>query len=360
MAVSLAGPTVLPRAAFAAVVLRLARFWVAALLIVELADLSGIVRGVVLVIGVTIGIVDIGSRKRPAQVHRRSIGGLRSDHSRAALILALQLAIMTGIAICALATAAIADRFVAPPMLVVPTPKDGVVALGVVLFSLTGTGHVNTAKYSLMRSRAGIATVIDGSLRIAVIAQGAWLLATAATVPTSALADLDAQKSFSTVGIADAIAQTAPSVGKVVLVIGAILILFGLSNATSSCAETIAIEFTVGSADQTRGLQIAAIVGTAAVAIAIAGAGVSATGILAVSGLGGGILIIFVLPILAEPDPELHRLRRNQAIGVTGSVIAVSAISVGTTGPIALTWPTSLNPRPIANVFDAVRDQLHR
>lgn len=340
LVVAVTGPFAFPRAALVNAVLRLARFWVVALLLVELTEPSGIVRSVIFVAGVAAGVVDMGSRRKKDRAIGRPFGGLRSEHASSAAVLAVQLIVMAGIAGCALATVAVTDRFEAPPLLVIPSAKQGIVAIGVVLFALTGTGHVNTATYPLMRTRRGIDTVIDGSLRLAVIVQGIWILTTAATVSTATLANLDSQTSFSTVGIADAVAETAPALGQVVLVLGAVLVLFALSSASHACTETLAIEYTAVRPHLTRRLQIGATVACAAVALALTGAGVAATSILSIAGLGGGILIMFVLPILAEPDPALQPRRRNQTVGITGSVIALTAASEildGSTGRLIAT-----------------------
>lgn len=324
LVISAVAPVVMRRGALPIAVLRLVRFWSAALLVVDLGQLGGFARSVVLVMGVTAGIVDMGSQTDSLGIGGRRIGGMRPQHSGATAILAVQLTIMAVIAITAIVI--VGGPIEPQPLALVPTPKEGIVAAGVVLFALTGTGHVNIATYPLMRTQAGISTVIDGALRISVIVQVTWLMVTAATVSTSTLARLDGQKSFSTVGIADAITETAPGVGHVVLAVGAVLVLFGLSSSCNTCAETLATEFTTYQPDRTRPGQVAVIIATAVTALALAGSGISATGIIAIGGLGGGMLIIFVLPILAESDPRRHRRRRNQAISVTGLVVTIAAV----------------------------------
>lgn len=325
-----------------ATALRLGRFWVGAMLVVDLAGFMGMTRTAVLVLGVTAGIIDLGARAGGSNSTTRSLGGLRNEHVGAAAVMVIQLVVTVAIAAMVVIVVGTGSGFEAPPIVLVPTPRSFVVAAGVALFALTGTGHVNIVSYPLMRTRTGVAKVVEGSVRLAVALQITWLLATATTVPLATLRDLDAQASFSTVGMAEVLGHSDAALGQLVAVVGAALVLFALSNSTYVTSESLAIEFTARTPRLTRPVQVASIVAASVAALVLLSTGISATGLLAVAGLGGGLLIIFVLPILAETDPtqDRLRLRRNQAIGISAACFAASALVHLSEGSPAQALPT--------------------
>jgi hypothetical protein len=332
LGVTATAPLIEARVAPLAAVLKLARFWTAAMLIAQVGDLTGVVRSTVFIIGVVAGAINMGARPSREPTGSFSFGGLRGEHASAVAVLAVQIVGMAVIAILAVAAVTSGGGLQAPDLFVTPKVSSVIVAVGVALSALTGTGHVNTASYPQMQSAAGAKKVIGSSVRIAVLIQSLWMVVVAMTVSSTALSQLDGQKSFSTVGLASAVEQSAPLLGRALLVAGAVLVLFGLSGATHSTGESLAVELTPHRPELIRSVHIAICLGVAVLTVAILSAGIAVTAIVAVAGLGGGLLIMFVLPILAEPVAKHRKLRRNQAIAITAALVAMRVVGEAMAG----------------------------
>lgn len=313
---------------------RLAQFWIGSLLIVQVTGLEGPARTVVLVAGVTAGIVDMGSKQESVKEHGALLKGLNREHAGAVEVLTIQLAVMAMVAGLAVAVGFVGGDLDVPSLARLPSVPQFITAAGVALFALTGTGHINIGHYATMRSPRGIKRVVRGSVAIAVAVQVLWMLATALTVQPDALAELDAEMSFSTVAIAEAVGDAQPLVGQVILVVGALLILFALSSSSHTTSESLVIEFDAALPLQFRAAQIIVILVSSVAAIVLLSLGATTTGVLAIAGLGGGLLVVFVLPILAEANAAHHRRRGNQAAAIVVSFGALSAIGHAADGAL--------------------------
>ncbi len=205
-------------------------------------------------------------------------------------------------------------------------------ALGVILFSFVGTGINCLSSYKSMAEPAFRRRVVDFSMMVTVLVQLAWLVLAVLVLDSRTLASLNSAGSNSAIGLELVVHGPA---GAAVLLLGSLVSLIAVTNAASGFTASLAAELVAWAGSSTRPtarraatrpglIRVLLLLGAGAGAAAqvmtgdIAGhAGIDA--LLAVSGLAGGGILVFVGPVLAE-----ERASARQGMAVLGLVVAAA------------------------------------
>lgn len=316
--------------------------WTLAVLVDQALGTTGNAEVFVLTAGFLAGVAVQSRHTTPTVGGTRRPGGLKGPHARNVATLTVQLATMAALAVVVIAVAAVRGTLVIPPLARVPSLAEAVTVVGVLLFALTGTGFGNVAGYPAMRTRRGVGRVIRTALVIVVVVQGGWIVATSLVVNPAGLAALNAAGDSSTVGMAAAVGTAGSGLASGVIVVGAVLLLFGVTGATNGFSETLATEVAPvanralpRSGRAGRPLTVARIQRAVVVAGVVAAGGatvgsVPVSDLLAAGGLAGGTAIMFSIPALAEPNPARRRKAAVVAVALTlipaGLVFAEAAL----------------------------------
>ena len=225
--------------------------------------------------------------------------------------------------------------FSSPTLWRMPSITEFVRVVGVLLFAQVGTGWNNFARYPAMWVPAFRRRVVDRAMWVVLAVQVGWLVPVLWIVPTASLRNADAAHSQSAAALAEIARGALPAAMATTLaLLAAIVVLLGVTSACAGFVESLATETSntwlalSGRRGPARLEQ--AFLGVAAVGAAVllvTGASVSA--VLAVAGIAGGGIIIFVQPILAgvngRSQPGWHRaaIAAAAAIALLGTVDAV-------------------------------------
>jgi len=298
---------------------------------------------------------------------------LLPQHSTAVAGLGIQLGLMAILAIAVIAS--VPTHF---PMLIAPGGirlRALATAAGVVVFAYVGTGLVCVTSYPQMAAASFRRQVVDTSLNIVIGVQVMWLLVAALLLSTSQLSALDASGSNTALGLGTALRGSPRSA---VGAVGALVTLLAVTNAASGFSASLASEAAaLGRHMGGRARRIArpGALRTTVIAAAATAAGCQITAgdiaghsginsILAVAGLAGGGTLVFVLPILAEGNPNSRPRSARWAfavavgVGAWGTALGLSDQGVWAFVAVSLAWapllPTALAARRISRAASAV------
>ena len=226
------------------------------------------------------------------------------------------------------AAAGAAIPFSSPTLWRMPSFAEFVRVVGVLLFAQVGTGWNNFARYPAMWVPAFRRRVVDRAMWVVLAVQVGWLVPVLWIVPTASLRDADAAHSQSAAALAEVARGALPAaVATTLALLAAVVVLLGVTSACAGFVESLATETSntwlalAGRPGPARLEQ--AFLGVAAVGAAVlvvTGASVSA--VLAVAGIAGGGIIIFVQPMLAGGH------RRSQPGWRRAAIIAAAAITL--------------------------------
>jgi len=326
----------------------------------------------VFVAGVVVAGLDGGRRGEEGSRGLR----LLAQHSTSVAGLGIQLGLMAVLAIAVIVSAP--THF---PMLMAP---GGIrlpalaTAAGVVVFAYVGTGLVCVTSYRQMAAASFRRRVVDTSLKIVIGVQVTWLLVAAVLLSTSQLSVLDASGSNTALGLGTALRGSSRSAVGAVGAVGAVVTLLAVTNAASGFSASLASEAAaLGRHMGGRARRIArpgalrtTLIAAAAIAASwqitagdIAGhSGINS--ILAVAGVAGGGTLVFVLPMLAEGNPNARRRSARWAFAVAvgvggwGTALGLSDQGVWAFIAVSLAWaplfPTALAAHRISRAAGAV------
>lgn len=313
------------------VLLRLAMAWCPSLAICVLLPQAS---NAACTIGFVVGVIVLRQSRRHvvhstvADAHRASVQTMRTQ-----LILMLVLAAGCGVLLLR------SHQVIAPHLL--PTGLTGsaaLQALGVLIFAMVGCGHGNLSSYDIMRDVNVRDRVIASSMRIVLVVVIGWVLVTSLELSPSMLATLDANRSFTTAGLASVIARHSMLDAPAALAAN-IALLLAVTGATSGFLEGFALEISerAPSAGGTTALSRPSVdqLVVALLMLAAGGAGVveflrlSTSEVLSSTGTVGGAVILFVLPMLCERD-----VTRRRRMARLASLVAVLAALAGGYGAL--------------------------
>jgi hypothetical protein len=270
-------------------------------------------------------------------------GELEQGHLTSIAALGLQAALMFLLAAAAVWTLATSPAGLQLPAMVGHMSlRSLLVTTGVVAFSLVGTGWVNLHCYSAMAGASFRKRAADASMVLVGLFQAAWLAVALLAVPGQHLIALDQAHATSAQGISDLVAANGMPgwlAGATALTAAAVVGI-AATGAANGFSESLALEVRHVLLRRRRGGRGLPVTGTkrAIVALAALVAGVvqvcniSASSVLAIGGLAGGSVLVWIMGAIAESDEKRLRKARIEAM----SVAVITGI-----GMVALTALTS-------------------
>jgi hypothetical protein len=231
-------------------------------------------------------------------------------------------------AVCVGAAAGAPIPFGKPDLWRMPSFPEFVRVVGMLLFAQVGTGWNNFARYPGMWLPAFRRRVVDRAMWVVLAVQVGWLVPVLWIVPTANLRDADAAHSQSAAALAETAGAALPAaVATFVALLAAAIVLLGVTSACAGFVESLATEtsnawLALAGRPGPRRLEqvfLGVAAGGAAVLV-VSGASISA--VLAVAGIAGGGIIIFVQPMLAGTH------RRSQPNWRRTAIVAAATISL--------------------------------
>ena len=189
--------------------------------------------------------------------------------------------------------------------------------IAMVLFAHVGTGSSNIAAYSAMSSGEFRRSAVRRALTVVTIALVAWLVPMAVLFGHAGLAQLDAGKTNTAMGVAT-LAANGSTWAVLLALLGSFVTLIAVTNANAGFITSLAREIK-GATQEFRpsirrlpseNVLTLSLVGllSAAAGGAVA-AGDSLTTMVYIAGFTGGGVIIFIAPLLAEHGDRAARIR---------------------------------------------------
>lgn len=224
--------------------------------------------------------------------------------------------------------------FSCPTLWRMPSMTEFVRVVGVLLFAQVGTGWNNFARYPAMWVPAFRRRVVDRAMWVVLAVQVGWLVPVLWMVPTASLRNADATHSQSAAALADVARATLPSfVATALALVAAAVVLLGVTSACAGFVESLATETSntwlalTGRPARARleQLFLAAAAAGAAVLL-VTGASISA--VLAVAGIAGGGIIIFVQPMLAGVHRPSQPGWRRVAVLAAAALTLLATVDV--------------------------------
>jgi hypothetical protein len=238
--------------------------------------------------------------------------------------------------VCVGAAAGTAIPFSSPTLWRMPSFTEFVRVVGVLLFAQVGTGWNNFARYPAMWVPAFRRRVVDRAMWVVLAVQVGWLVPVLWLVPTASLRDADAAHSQSAAALAQIARGALPgAVATTLALLAAVVVLLGVTSACAGFVESLATEtsntwLALAGRPGPRGLEQAFLGVAAAGAAVLVVTGVAVSAVLAVAGIAGGGIIIFVQPMLAGTH------RRSQPGWRRAATIAAAAITLLATVDVML------------------------
>lgn len=217
--------------------------------------------------------------------------------------------------------------FSSPTLWRMPSFAEFVRVVGVLLFAQVGTGWNNFARYPAMCVPAFRRRVVDRAMWVVLAVQIGWLVPILWIVPTAGLRNADAAHSQSAAALAQVAGGALPAaVATTLALLAALVVLVGVTSACAGFVESLASETSntwralSGRPGPARAEQaFLALAAVGAAVLLMTGASVSA--VLAVAGIAGGGIIIFVQPMLAgvhrRSQPGWRRAAIISAVAIT-------------------------------------------
>lgn len=216
--------------------------------------------------------------------------------------------------------------------------------IGVVLFSLVGTGLLNLTVYPSLFGGVqgkGRVTRLDRVVMIGtflpVVVYLAWTVVTVVTLPSATLTSLDQAKEYSTIGLARLFSQVSPWAAAWVSFFGYSVALLAVTSACNGFTESLADQAAI-LVERSRHLQALAgskdnlaprvVILAAAMLIAFSlerFKGVSLSSLLSVAGSAGGGLLLLILPFFL-PARGQQKSRWDAVLMAFGSGVSLTVL----------------------------------
>ena len=288
----------------------------------------------------TLVIILSGARQAPAR-HEEARDAddepttLEAPHQTAVTGLLIQLVLMGVLLVIAFAVVAHGSRHFSWTSMLPDGPlglSDFIKPIDTIAFALVGTGLVVMNSYRPMAEAAYRKKVVVRALVVVLSALSIWLLASTVIFGHTALADLDEEDLNTSVGMAVELAPNGGPAAVAMTVIGSLVTLIAVSGATCGFNSSLVSEAigTVGAFRPGRGklrkrsseVVVAALVAASACAAGFAtSSGNVLSSVIAVAGIAGGGVVLFILPMLAVGEDGKRKIWAVAA-GLTGVVCA--------------------------------------
>jgi hypothetical protein len=317
-------------------ILQLAVVWCLGMGLTNLAPQSSI-RRVGDVVTFAVAVMVAGRAKPPRRGddtgdHQDTGAGLEPNHASNVGQNKAQFALMVLLAGVALILVGKAGKLQNPFLWPGLTLGNVGITLGVVVFSLVGTGFTNLLGYRVMEDPGTRRRVVNRAMLIVIAVEVAWVLATLLTLTSPQLLALDAHRSFSSHGVAEVAAAHAPGLGPVAVGFASVALLLAVTAAANGFTETLASVLGMalrsrgrsrrraavsGPEPAPRGLKYVLLTLAAAGAILVVSLDLPISVVLSSAGIAGGGLLLWVVPTMAEQNPTRRSRRAWQAIMIS-------------------------------------------